>query len=212
MSKNQEKFNRKTHWERIYENKASNEVSWYQEKPEASLQFIKDLNLPKKASILDVGAGDSNLVDFLLENAFSNITVLDISEKAINRTKYRLGEKGRKIHWAVSDILKFKSDFLYDIWHDRAAFHFLTKEIEIQKYVDLASKLIKPNGYLLIATFAHDGPLQCSGIEITRYSKEKLEETFQHFFELKACLHQTHNTPFKTNQKFMYCCFKRKKQ
>src|SRR5690606_5640055 len=149
----------------IYETKTLKEVSWYQPIPETSLEFIQKMSIPKDAAIIDIGGGDSFLVDYLLDLGFSNISVLDISEKAIERAKERLGNSAEKVNWIVSDITEFESEKRFDLWHDRAAFHFLTNENDIQKYVELTRKLIRKNGALIIGTFSEYGPKKCSGIE-----------------------------------------------
>jgi trans-aconitate methyltransferase len=155
---------KKEHWENIYANKQPNEVSWTQETPEISLDMIHSLKLPKSAKIIDIGGGESKLVDFLLDEGYQNITVLDISANAIERAKNRLGKKAENVQWIVSDILDFKPTETYDCWHDRATFHFLTDESDIKKHVDLVSKSV--NKFLVIGTFATDGPLKCSGLDM----------------------------------------------
>ncbi len=194
------------HWENIYQNKQPNEVSWTQEVPQISLDLIHSLGLPKSASIIDAGGGESRLVDFLLEEGFENITVLDISANAIERAKKRLGEKAAKVTWIVSDILEFQPDQTYDCWHDRAAFHFLTAPEDIRKYVELVNRSV--NKYLVIGTFSTDGPLKCSGLEITQYSENSLSNIFQSFTQL-GCQTENHTTPFNTQQNFIFCSFEK---
>lgn len=201
-------FDRKQHWENIYSTKQLNEVSWYQPTPETSLQFIQELNVPKEASIIDIGGGDSFLVDYLLELGYKNITVLDISKKAIERAKLRLGQKGQNIKWIEADASNFDPQEKYDLWHDRAAFHFLTDEKEIKHYLKSAKKGIKESGNLIIGTFAVDGPKKCSGIEITQYSEESLSNRFYSFKKIN-CRNIEHVTPFNTIQKFIFCSFKK---
>ncbi len=150
-------LNRKKHWENIYNTKAINDVSWYQPKPETSLQFIKELNLPKSSNIIDIGGGDSFLVDNLLDLGYTNITVLDISKKAIERAKQRLQKQNENVKWIVADASNFNPTENYDLWHDRAAFHFLTKETEINNYVNSTQNSITQNGYLIIGTFSMEG-------------------------------------------------------
>ncbi|MCB0402167.1 MAG: class I SAM-dependent methyltransferase [Flavobacteriales bacterium] len=203
-----ENFNRKEHWEHIYSTKALNEVSWYQPTPETSLHIIAETGIPKDAAIIDVGGGDSFLVDHLLRAGYSNMTVLDISEKAIERAKARLGDDAGQVKWICVDAAEFEPADTYDLWHDRAAFHFLTDANEIAHYVDVASKHIKPGGNLIIGTFAKDGPLKCSGIEISQYDAEDLEQTFSEL-SLKANYKVAHPTPFDTIQNFTFCWFGR---
>ena len=158
-------FDNKEHWENIYQTKNLSEVSWYQPTPETSLNFFKKFEVPLTAQIIDIGGGDSYLVDHLLELGYHNISVLDISSAAIERAKLRLGEKADKVTWIVSDITTFVPTQNYDIWHDRAAFHFLTDELSISKYVETASKVLSPSGILILGTFSNQGPTKCSGID-----------------------------------------------
>ena len=197
----------KTHWENIYDTKLPNEVSWTQEKPETSLQLIANCKLPKTAKIIDIGGGDSNLVDHLLEQGFENITVLDISEKAIERAKLRLGKASEKVKWIVSDITEFHPNESYDVWHDRATFHFLTETEQIEKY----KKLIQgyANNQLIMATFSNNGPLKCSGLEIKQYAIEDLVSLFCNEFKIIDSFYQDHQTPFYTMQNFVFCSFKK---
>lgn len=197
---------RKLHWETIYEKKQPNEVSWTQEVPKISLDFIHACNLDKKSSIIDVGGGESKLVDFLLEEGFENITVLDISAHAIDRAKKRLGDKAGKVNWIVSDILEFAPSQNYDCWHDRAAFHFLTNPDEIRTYVDLVNQYVNKN--LVIGTFSTEGPLKCSGLEITQYNESSLQNAFNSFSKIQ-CKTENHTTPFNTQQNFIFCSFQK---
>ena len=201
-------FNRKVHWENIYSTKALNEVSWYQPTPETSLNIIKETGIPKEAAIIDVGGGDSFLVDHLLKAGDTNITVLDISEKAIERAKTRLGNNANQVKWIVADAAKFNPTQQYDLWHDRAAFHFLRDHNEITHYVNTASNNISPNGSLVLGTFAKDGPLKCSGIEISQYDAKDLENTFTQL-KLKENYQVAHPTPFDTIQNFTFCWFRK---
>ena len=198
---------RKKHWENIYSTKQLYEVSWYQPTPETSLNFIKELNIPKTASIIDIGGGDSFLVDNLLRLGYQNITVLDISKKAIERAKLRLGEKTENVKWIEADASNFTPTETYDLWHDRAAFHFLTDENEIENYLKSAKKAVKKEGSMIIGTFSNDGPKKCSGIEITQYSEESLPKIFSEFNKLD-CQIIEHETPFNTVQHFIFCTFK----
>ncbi|HRP61505.1 MAG TPA: class I SAM-dependent methyltransferase, partial [Vicingus sp.] len=165
-----ENFARKKHWENIYETKPLSEVSWFQPTPETSLNFFKEYKIPTTAKIIDIGGGDSLLVDFLLDLGYQNITVLDISEAALNRAKKRLGNKANQVKWIVADVTTFEPAEKYDFWHDRAAFHFLTNEDEVKHYVETVRNSITPNGILVIGTFSEQGPKKCSGIDIKQYS------------------------------------------
>lgn len=197
---------RKKHWETVYETKNPDEVSWTQEIPKTSLAFIHSFGLDKSSKIIDIGGGDSKLVDFLLDQGFENITVLDISEKALEKAKIRLGEKSKKVTWIISDILDFEPTETYDVWHDRAAFHFLTTDEEIEKYKSIVNKSV--DGFLIIGTFSENGPLKCSGLEISQYSQEKLTSTFEEKFDKIDSVLEDHQTPFGTTQNFLFCGFK----
>ncbi len=198
----------KRHWETVYETKNPDQVSWTQDKPTTSLDFIHSFDLPKTARIIDVGGGDSKLVDHLLAQGYENITVLDISSKAIEKAKERLGENANKVKWIVSDIIDFKPQNTYDIWHDRAVFHFLTTKTNIERYTETANSCI--NGYLIIGTFSENGPLKCSGLAIKQYDESSLTKAFSEGFDKIDCLKIDHVTPFKTIQNFQFCSFKRK--
>lgn len=200
----------KDHWENLYETKGDQEVSWYQEIPVTSLNLINSLSLDKEDSIIDIGAGNSNLVSELSKKGFANLSLLDISAKSLERTKSKLGQKSTKIQWIVSDILEFQPPQQYSLWHDRATFHFLIHKNDILQYVNIVSKAIKKEGYLIVATFSASGPKKCSGLEITQYSKEKLLSLFYESFELVQSLENVHKTPFETEQNFIYTVFKRK--
>ncbi len=199
----------KQHWETVYQTKQANEVSWTQEVPQTSLDFILSFNLPKSASIIDIGGGDSKLVDFLLEEGYENLTVLDISATALERAKARLGERAEKVNWIVADITDFRPDKTYDIWHDRAAFHFLTEDEQAEKYLNIVHAAV--TGFLLIGTFSEDGPKKCSGLDIKQYSEKSLENLFKRDFTKTACKTEDHITPFNTLQNFTFCSFKRNK-
>lgn len=199
----------KDHWEKVYSTKQPHEVSWTQENPKTSLEFIHSFNLPKQASIIDIGGGDSKLVDKLLDEGYENITVLDISEHALQRAKERLGEKANKVNWVVSDITEFKTYKVFDLWHDRATFHFLTTLEQINKYLERAKKNIRNNGFLTIGTFSETGPNKCSGLEIRQYSEETLQQQLKEGFKKLKCITENHRTPFDTLQNFLFCSFKK---
>lgn len=209
MSKAEAKFDRKSHWETIYQTKKLSEVSWYQPKPQTSLDFIQESNLDLDAKIIDVGGGDSFLVDHLLDLGYTDISVLDISKNAINRAKERLGSRADQVKWIVSDISEFQPEESYDLWHDRAVFHFLTDQEEIAKYVQTLQQHLHPNGTFILGTFATDGPLKCSGIEITQYSPESMEALFSSSFKKIKCLKTQHPTPSNATQNFTFCLFKK---
>lgn len=196
---------RKDHWENIYGHKQPNEVSWTQEIPQTSINFIKGFNLSKTAKIIDIGGGDSKLVDFLIEDGYQNITVLDISEKALDRAKTRLQDKADQVTWVVSDVLDFEPDTKYDVWHDRAAFHFLTSQEQISTYLSIAANSVSEN--MVIGTFSENGPLKCSGLPIKQYSETELEKTLAKDFTKLGCIREDHTTPFGTRQNFLFCSF-----
>ena len=203
-------FDKKQHWENVFATKKETEVSWYQEKPETSLQFFERNNIPKTAKILEIGGGDSYLIDNLLEQDYESLTLLDISENAIERIKKRLGKKAEKVNFVVSDILDFSPSEKFDVIHDRASFHFLTKEEDIQKYAALMNRILEPNGLYFVGTFSESGPLKCSGLEITQYSKEKFLKIFGTHFSLLNSFEEVHKTPFETTQNFIFCEFQKK--
>ncbi|WP_236941080.1 class I SAM-dependent methyltransferase [Flammeovirga sp. MY04] len=205
-----EEFNKKQHWEEIYSKKLITEVSWYQKVPQTSLDFIERSVLSKDASIIDVGGGDSFLVDHLLEKGFTDVSVLDISKKALDRAKQRLDKKANAVQWIESDVTTFESDKKFDFWHDRAAFHFLTEADDIEKYKRIVGKSIQSDGLLVIGTFSENGPKKCSGIPIKQYSIDQLSKTFDTDFELINTLEVDHTTPFDTIQNFTFCCLRRK--
>ena len=200
---------KKQHWENVYDTKNDNEVSWYQENPTTSLNVITGIDLSKDAVIIDVGGGNSNLVGELQKQSFTNLSVLDISKKGLDRTKAKLGEKGEKIQWIVSDIIDFQPNQQYDVWHDRAVFHFLTVSEDITSYINLVSKSIKKGGYFILATFSKSGPLKCSGLDILQYNKEALLNYFSEAFHLINSFEEVHQTPFDTEQNFIYNIFQK---
>ena len=200
----------KSHWENVFATKNPNEVSWTQKYPKTAMSYLEGLELPKTANIIDVGGGDSNLVDALLENGYENIWVLDISEFALEKAKKRLGEKAEKVHWIVSDITEFSTDIKFDFWHDRAVFHFLTEQQNIDKYIAIVTNTMTDNGNFLLGTFSENGPLKCSGLEIKQYSESSMKQTFKHSFETIKCFTENHTTPFNTVQNFQFCGFKKR--
>lgn len=203
-------LNGKQHWDKVYNTKAETEVSWFQTYPKTSMEFVELFNLPLHANIIDIGGGDSHFVDALLDKGYTNIWVLDISAKAIEKAKHRLGEKANSVHWIVSDITDFQPSIQFDFWHDRAAFHFLTSEEKIYKYVSIAEEAIKKDGYLILGTFSEKGPKKCSGLEIKQYSEASMSARFEVRFERIRCTTEDHKTPFNTVQNFLFCSFKKK--
>ncbi len=205
-----EDFNRKNHWETVYKTKELKEVSWYEKAPKTSLDFIAYFKVPKTAKIIDVGGGDSLLVDHLLALGYKDITVLDISETALHKAKERLGNQAENVKWIVADVANFKPIENYDVWHDRATFHFLNKKEEINNYLDTIQHSITTRGALIIGTFSEDGPTKCSGIDITQYSEKSMNNIMKDQFDKEKCTYIDHSTPFNTTQNFIFCGFRKK--
>ncbi len=202
------KYDTKEHWENIYQTKKSNEVSWHQEKPKTSLNLISETNMDKDAKVIDIGAGDSELVDNLLAIGFRNITVLDVSSNALNRAKKRLGDRANDVKWIVSDLREFETNDKYDLWHDRAVLHFLTEKEDISRYVEGVRQLLKPNGYLIVSTFSENGPKRCSGLDIKQYSEDSMKKLFSGFEHIKS-FEEEHLTPWRASQIFIFSVFRK---
>jgi ubiquinone/menaquinone biosynthesis C-methylase UbiE len=201
----------KIHWEHIYEKKGPTQVSWYQEHAQLSLQLIQNTGIQKTAHIIDIGGGASTLVDDLIVAGFQSISVLDISRTALGAARQRLGARANAVNWIEADITQANLPAqAYDLWHDRAVFHFLTGAADRQSYVDTVRHAVRMGGHVIVATFAPDGPDHCSGLEVVRYSPESLHNEFGTDFELVDNARETHSTPFGTEQRFIYCyCRKR---
>lgn len=197
----------KAHWETVFETKQPHQVSWTQETPVTSIAYFEAANLPKTAKIIDVGGGDSKFVDYLLANGFEDITVLDISKKALDRAKARLGEVAQKVTWIESDINDFHPTETYDFWHDRAAFHFLTAAQPIARYAQTVAAHAK---HIVIGTFSVSGPLKCSGLTIQQYDEVSMKHLFEGVgFTAEKCVNVDHVTPSGAIQNFIFCSFKR---
>jgi 2-polyprenyl-3-methyl-5-hydroxy-6-metoxy-1,4-benzoquinol methylase len=204
-----ENFDRKKHWENIYLTKELKEVSWFQPTPETSLEFIKQYDVPASARIIDIGGGNSYLVDNLLDSGYNDITVLDISEAAIERAKKRLGDRAAKVKWIIADVTAFKPTEKYDFCHDRSTFHFLTDKQEISGYIETAQKSLNRDGILVIGTFSEQGPKKCSGIEIQQYSETTMTDRLKPYFEKLKCITVDHTTPSGSIQNFIFCSFRK---
>lgn len=194
------------HWEKIYTTKSAMELSWFQEHAELSLKLIHAMNVAKDAALIDVGGGASTLVDDLVAIGYNNVTVLDVSKAALLAAQLRLGNYQNKVKWLEANILEF--DFpihTYDVWHDRAVFHFLIQPEERKKYIHTVLRAVKPGGLIIIATFAVDGPDQCSGLPVIRYSAYSLHSEFGAAFTLLKQETESHHTPAGKEQKFIYC-------
>jgi len=200
----------KTHWETIFTTKAQDELSWFQRYPATSMEFVELFGLPLDANIIDIGGGDSLFVDALLNKGYKNVYVLDISATAIERAKQRLGPRAAQVHWIDSDVIDFEPPVQFDLWHDRAAFHFVINEENIYKYLAIAEAAIKPNGYLVLGTFSENGPKKCSGLEIRQYSEASMSARFEIAFDRIKCVTEDHITPFNTVQNFLFCSFRKK--
>ena len=203
-------MDKKEHWEAVYDKKVFEETSWYQKVPKDSINMIKRCNLPLESKIIDVGAGESFLSDELYNLGYKNLTALDISQKAMEKVRQRFADKSRELNCIAEDILHAKFNGPYDLWHDRAVFHFLTNEEEIKKYIEIIGEQIRTGGYFSVATFSQDGPEKCSGLNVKRYSETELEETIGSLFQKIECSQVEHTTPGEKVQKFTFCLFQRK--
>lgn len=202
-----EESNKVSHWERVYQTKSPREVSWTQEEPQPSLGLIIDSGIAKDAPVIDVGGGDSRLVDRLLDLGFTDLTVLDISAHALERCKERLGDRAGQVAWIVSDINDFQPERSYALWHDRAAFHFLTEADHIARYAAMVAANVSDR--LIIGTFSTKGPKRCSGLDITQYDEPSMKAVFEPAFEVLRFLPHTHTTPFDTTQDFIFAEMKK---
>lgn len=201
-------MSKREHWDAVYSRKAPNSLSWFQEHVTSSLNLIESLNLDKHKPIIDIGAGVSTLVDDLILNGYSDLTVLDISVTALEIAKKRNGLNSDKVQWQETDVTKVKlSKHQFEVWHDRAVFHFLTKLDERKAYIRNMLYSVRPFGHIIIATFADDGPTECSNLPVMRYSANSLQAELGENFLLKLHFIENHRTPFGTTQKFAFCHF-----
>ncbi|MDD2686608.1 MAG: class I SAM-dependent methyltransferase [Gallionella sp.] len=200
----------KAHWEQVYTSKSVDAVSWFQEHADLSLDLIKATDAGHHASIIDVGGGASKLADDLLGNGYTDLTVLDLSAAALNATRQRLGKQAGQVSWIEADITQAELPAKrYDIWHDRAVFHFLTTPEQRNAYVQTVFRSVKPGGHVIVATFAEDGPLQCSGLPVMRYRADELHDEFGEAFTLLKHQKEAHHTPSGSVQQFVYCYCRR---
>jgi 2-polyprenyl-3-methyl-5-hydroxy-6-metoxy-1,4-benzoquinol methylase len=196
----------KTHWEKVYTTKAPEQVSWYRPHLETSIALIEQSVISRDAPIIDVGGGESTLVDDLLARGFQNVTVLDVSQVAIETTKKRLGQVADRVHWLTADVTQVElQPRAYDVWHDRAVFHFLTRSEQRSAYVRQVALSVKPGGYVIISAFGPEGPTKCSGLDVVRYDADSLHDEFGARFRLVESSKELHETPFGTTQQFLYC-------
>lgn len=203
-------MDKKTHWEEVYRTTAAEEVGWYQTHPAMSLSLIESTRVAKFGRLIDVGGGDSTLVDHLLEHGFEHITVLDLSSAALERAKARLGERANRVTWIEGDVTDFRSSTTYDVWHDRALFHFLTEEEDRTRYLESMNRVLRPQGHVIIATFAYEGPPTCSGLPVVRYSPQFLAIAIGKNYDFVESVEQLHRTPGGHKQPFIYCRFRKR--
>jgi SAM-dependent methyltransferase len=200
---------RQAHWENVYTTKRENEVSWFQQSPAPSLELIVQAGATSKSAIIDIGGGASRLVDHLVEQGFEDVTVLDLSGAALAAAKSRLGTGAERVNWIVADATTWEPVKSYDIWHDRAAFHFLTDTSDRAAYVDRLGRGLKIGGHAIIATFALDGPEKCSGLPVARYDSASLGRTLGTAFKLVHTQRHEHVTPWDSRQNFQFSVFRR---
>jgi ubiquinone/menaquinone biosynthesis C-methylase UbiE len=198
------------YWDEIYQTRSENDLSWFQETPKRSLELISELGLTAQDSIIDIGGGDSRLIDHLLKKGIRKISVLDISSAALSRAKTRLGENSKSVTFIDSDVTKFNPPEKYKLWHDRAAFHFLINDHDKTTYLETANQAITPGGFLIISGFSKTGPEKCSGLVVSRNSEADLKSFFGKYFLNIRCFEDKHTTPWDTEQNFVYCIFRKK--
>lgn len=201
--------NNKSHWDKIYSAHSSEQLGWHQEYPEISLELIVDTKLGFDAHIIDVGGGSSRLTELLFEKGYHNLTVFDISRQALHAAQQSLAEKAEEINWIEGDITSYIFDQQYDLWYDRAVFHFLTKADDRLKYLETLNMTLSTNGHFIISTFSPEAPPKCSGLPVVRYTPKSLQKEIGSEFELINSRDEFHQTPTGTKQKFTYCHFKR---
>ena len=204
-------LDRQAHWENVYTIKDEKEVSWFEESPTISLDLIRSTAANAGASIIDIGGGASRLVDALLDEGFTAVTILDLSEKSLATSKARLGARSAKVQWVVGDVTTWDPSQTYDVWHDRAAFHFLTEPKDRAGYAERVLKAVRPGGHVIIGTFASDGPERCSGLQVVRHNAASLSEMLGSAFELMESRRHSHRTPVGATQRFQFSRFRRAK-
>jgi SAM-dependent methyltransferase len=202
---------RQTHWESVYTTKGEKEVSWFEDNPTISLDLIRSTGVSTSASIIDIGGGASRLVDALVNEGFAAVTVLDLSKNALATAKTRLGSPGEKVQWVVADVTTWEPFETYDVWHDRAAFHFLTEPRDRAAYAERVSRVVRRSGHVIIGTFAPDGPERCSGLQVVRHDAASLSEMLGSEFALTENRPHVHQTPWGATQRFQFSRFRRAK-
>jgi 2-polyprenyl-3-methyl-5-hydroxy-6-metoxy-1,4-benzoquinol methylase len=195
---------RKNHWEDVYGEKAPTEVSWYQEVPETSLAYLRNTGASQLDAVIDIGGGASTFVDHLLDAGFTDITVLDLADRALEEARRRLGDRAASVNWVVADVTQFDPQRKFGVWHDRAVLHFLTEPADRAQYVATLRSALDPGGHVIISTFAPDGPSKCSGLEVRRYTIERLQELLGPEFGLQEHRFEDHQTPMSSTQQFLY--------
>jgi cyclopropane fatty-acyl-phospholipid synthase-like methyltransferase len=202
-------FNRQAHWQEVYKQKGEYQVSWFQDRPAISLQLIEATGVKPSSAIIDIGGGASRLVDALIEKRYRNVTVLDLSESAASIAKVRLGDAAAMASWIIADVTEWEPQRRYDLWHDRAAFHFLTEASDRAAYTDRLRSALLPGGQAIIGTFASDGPERCSGLPVVRYDAAQLSTTLGSSFVLLDMRSDDHKTPWGAIQHFQFSVFRR---
>jgi 2-polyprenyl-3-methyl-5-hydroxy-6-metoxy-1,4-benzoquinol methylase len=202
-------FNRQAHWQKVYNEKGENQVSWFQERPTISLELIGAVGAKPSSAIIDIGGGASRLVDALVEKGYRDLTVLDLSESAVSIAKKRLGQRAAPVKWIVADVTQWQPPAAYDVWHDRAAFHFLTEAPDRIAYVERLTTALRSGGHAIIGTFAPDGPERCSGLPVVRYDAAQLAAMLTPSFTLVDMRRDDHQTPWGAIQHFQFSIFRR---
>lgn len=199
---------RQHHWQSVYQSKAEHDVSWFQDTPTPSLELMDEIGVTPAASVIDIGGGASRLVDGLIERGYHDVTVLDLSDAALAAARARLGGRAGRARWIVADITQWEPDATYDVWHDRAAFHFLTEDADRAAYIARLRRGLKIGGHAIIATFALDGPDRCSGLPVVRYSPDSLRQILGSDFTLITSKSNLHATPWGSTQSFQFSAFR----
>lgn len=202
-------MNRQEHWNQVYQTKGANDVSWYQRRPDVSLALIAASGVGRDAGIIDVGGGASTLVDFLLDDGYSRLAVLDLSVAALSLSRSRLGARAGGVEWFEADVTSFEPPHRFGVWHDRAVFHFLTAADDRRRYIATLRRTLQPGGAAVISTFALDGPPKCSGLDVMRYDEQAVQAELGTEFQLQEVRRETHVTPWQSEQRFVYFRFQR---
>lgn len=200
-------MSRQQHWNQVYETKGPQDVSWYQRRPDLSLDLIAGSGVSKGGGIIDIGGGASTLVDFLLDDGYTGLAVLDLSSVALRHCRERLGHRAAEVEWFEADVTSFIPPHRFGLWHDRAVFHFLTAAEDRRAYVATLQRTLQPGGAVVISAFALDGPSKCSGLEVRRYDELSMQAELGAEFKLQEARHQTHLTPWQSEQRFVYFRF-----